>query len=170
MSYRYPTETPMVYLKPEAMHLSTTPTLVTTVLGSCVSVTMFIRHLKIGAICHALMPHCPDYKNCKAGHCSEFKYVDCSIRKMLHHLERYKIKRSELQIKVFGGSELLASLGRSSDSIGVGRKNVKAALQTLQSEGLSIAAYDTGGVRGRKLFFYTHTGEVFLKILEKTKS
>ncbi len=47
---------PVYYLRPGELHIADHPGIVTTVLGSCVSVTMFSRRREVGAICHGLMP------------------------------------------------------------------------------------------------------------------
>ena len=61
-------------------------TLVTTELGSCISVTMFHPESRIGAICHALLPR----ENMKG---EAFRYVDTSILKMLERFTGYGISR-----------------------------------------------------------------------------
>ena len=45
-----------VFLRPGDVTVGKAPAEVSTVLGSCVSVTMFAERLKLGAICHALLP------------------------------------------------------------------------------------------------------------------
>jgi chemotaxis receptor (MCP) glutamine deamidase CheD len=77
--------TPMIYrrkmnlfLKPGEVCISREPAVVTTILGSCIAVTMFNERLKIGGICHALLPKHPPSKRWK-----EFHYVDSSILYMV---------------------------------------------------------------------------------------
>jgi len=77
---------PIIYLKPGEMYITEKPALVSTVLGSCVSVTMFNPRLQIGAICHGLLPTFkPEslYGNLAA----EYKYVNSSIYKMVKQYE-----------------------------------------------------------------------------------
>ena len=45
-----------VFLKPGEIYVGREPAEVSTILGSCISVTMFSEGLKLGAICHALLP------------------------------------------------------------------------------------------------------------------
>ena len=45
----------------------------------------------------------------------------------------------------------------------VGRQNIEAALAVLRQEGFAPRTSDTGGTEGRKLRFYSATGEVFVK-------
>jgi chemotaxis receptor (MCP) glutamine deamidase CheD len=45
----------------------------------------------------------------------------------------------------------------------VGDQNVLQADAVLASLGLAVAARDTGGIRGRKLFFCTRNGDVYVR-------
>lgn len=162
------TELPHLYLKPGEMRICEEPTIVTTLLGSCVAVAMYNERLKIGAICHGLLPSCRNARPCD-GHCLEgFRYVDCSIRRMLEVFQKRGIVQSEIDVKVFGGSDMFNVKVGASKSSSVGRQNVEKALQIVDNEGLRIIASDLGGLRGRKIYFYTHTGEVLLKRLHSS--
>lgn len=157
---------PAVYLKAGEMHLTTTPTLVTTVLGSCVSVTMFAPRARAGAICHGLLPSCSEKKSCRSSCAEEFKYVDCSIRRMIEAFRALKVKPEEIQTKLFGGADMITAARRGRRCIlNVGRQNIDVALTGIERAGLTLATYDVGGSGGRKLVFFTHTGEVLLKRL-----
>ena len=46
---------PMVNLHPGELFVAQEPTLITTILGSCVSVCLFCPKQKIGAMCHGVM-------------------------------------------------------------------------------------------------------------------
>jgi len=147
---------PKIYLKPGELAVNEQPAEITTVLGSCVAVTFYSpRHL-VGAICHAMLP--------RGGEGGGFKYVDGALRYMLADFEQRGIRRDEILVKVFGGSEILE--GKSGANLSsVGHRNLEETADILRKSGLRVTAGDTGGRRGRKLFFYPHTGEVFLKRL-----
>lgn len=155
---------PFVYLKPGEMHFTRKPTLIVTVLGSCLSVTMFNRRTGLGAICHGLLPQCKGGNLCNGGCRERYKYVDCSIRKMLKLFEKNKVHRREIEVKCFGGADMISRESKKAGGA-VGLQNVKAAERILTAENLKLAASDVGGLRGRKLFFYTDIGDVFLKRL-----
>lgn len=157
-----------VYLQPGEFHITGRPELVSTVLGSCLSVTMFYKALPISAICHSLLPVCPgDGLSCAT--CpNAFKYVNCSIAIMAEIFDRHGISRDDIEVKLFGGAEMFSTEGGYDRAIG--RQNVQAALEALSSENLTISASDTGGMLGRKLYFNTQTGEVFLQKIRKTKN
>jgi chemotaxis protein CheD len=95
-----------------------------------------------------------------------FKYVDCSIRKMLKLFDRFDVKRRELEIKVFGGADMLDTARNGRGAFSVGKLNITTATMILEQEGLSIVSMDVGGRWGRKLYFHTRTGEVLLKRLQ----
>jgi chemotaxis protein CheD len=156
---------PEVYLKPGNMYWAERPTLVVTVLGSCVSVTMFSRRTGVGVICHGNLPRCRGLTSCGGACLERFKFVDCSIRQMVKLFDRHGIKRSEIEVKCFGGADMFSGNNRKSGTDSMGRQNVQTAKEIILSEGLSINRMDVGGPQGRKIYFYTDTGEVLLKRL-----
>lgn len=159
-------ELPMFYLKPAELYITDKPCVVRTVLGSCLAITLFHQQRHLAAICHALLPE-PDLHDAETGAAIKAsKYVKLVIPEMLAKLREYGIEPQELEVKMFGGADML----RSGADIGtrkpqIGRLNVLKARALLDAQGLSIRVTDVGGNQGRKIFFYTHTGEVLLKRL-----
>lgn len=156
-------EVPSYTLNPGEAYVGTGPAVVTTILGSCVSVTM--RHPKSGisAMCHGVLPSCTKEK-CRAESCPErFKFVKCSIKKMLDKFDACGISRSGIEVKIFGGSDMFGVKSGNTRRKTVGNQNISVAQGLLESEGLKISSYDTGGTQGRKIVFFTETGDVFLK-------
>lgn len=163
----YTTGLPVVYLKPGEMIFSTTPNLIVTVLGSCLSVTMYSARLEIGAICHGVLAHCDKSTGDCDGCLEPFKYVDCSIREMLKAFRQFNVKPRDIEIKIFGGADMFGKRPVRKGIVSVGKQNIKAAQKVLKSEGLAVLSADTGGLQGRKIFFFTQTGEVLLKRLRR---
>ena len=149
-----------VFLKPGELYIGKEPAVISTILGSCLSITMFNARLGVGGICHALFPN--DSKRKKG---IEFHYVDGSILYMINEFEKIGIKRNEIEVKVFGG----ASINDTAHKKTVGQANIEAALDILNGNDLKVLTYDFGGTLGRKIIFYTHTGRVLLKKIEKCK-
>jgi chemotaxis protein CheD len=155
---------PLIYLHTGEFYLSDKAEVVATVLGSCISIIMFNERLKISAISHCLLPSCKnDGTTCTK--CDQgFKYVDCSIIRMLNEFTKLKVKKHEIEVKIFGGADVLGSEMRE-DS--VGKQNIIKAIQTLNKERIKITSSDVGGLKGRKLYLVTHTGEVFINKLKE---
>jgi len=159
---------PIIYLKSGELHFSDKPSSVMTVLGSCLSVTMFHRKARMGAICHGLLPKCRERAICGRSCAERAKYVECAIEMMVKLFDDNHLKRSELEVKVFGGADMFSVRLGGRNSISVGRQNIEIAQQTLEKAGLRVIALDVGGTAGRKLFFNTATGDVLLKRLQAT--
>ena len=74
-------------------------------------------------------------------------------------------KTEELEVKLFGGAEMITNGGKKAQVIQVGRMNVEMAMKKLKGLGLELKSYDIGGTLGRRLFFDTSSGEVWVKRL-----
>jgi len=154
---------PVITLKPAELMFSEKPSVVRTVLGSCVSVTMFNRRRGIGGICHALLPHPGSNEPYTANYAENHKYVTGVIPEMVRKMRKYGIQPREIEVKLFGGSEILNQGMKQENNSPIGRLNVKAAMEVFEAEHLHLKTSDVGGIYGRKIFFHTHTGEVLLK-------
>jgi chemotaxis protein CheD len=169
-----------IYLLPGQILVSDRPAVVRTILGSCISVTMFSARLEIGSICHALLSDRCGENSCYTGsiyRCpyggftdESFKYLNCSIRYMLENMAMMGIVREELEVKVFGGADVLDLKREGSNTLSVGRNNIETAMRILRGERINLKTQDVGGEQGRKIIFFPHTGEVFVKKLAKTNS
>ncbi|MDA8180392.1 MAG: chemotaxis protein CheD [Deltaproteobacteria bacterium] len=151
-----------VYLRPGEFHFARSPAHVATVLGSCVSITMYCRRLGAGAICHAILPKGSSEEGNEA-----FCYVDSAIRRMAGWFDRLGIRRSEIEVKFFGGADVLKQTPRGASVVTVGLSNIQMAMKTIEEENLRLLVSDVGGTMGRKLYFSTRTGDVLVKRLRR---
>ena len=158
------------YLKPGEIHFSREPIIVTTVLGSCICITMYDNHTKFAAICHAALPRSAEATN-KArenNSTSQYQYVDTSIEWMIRQFEGNGIKHPDIEVKMFGGAEMFTNGTTGNRPVSVGRKNIEMALRIIEKNRLKLKAGNVGGNKGRKVIFNTFTGEVFAKFVNKT--
>ncbi|BBO68971.1 putative chemoreceptor glutamine deamidase CheD 2 [Desulfosarcina alkanivorans] len=154
---------PVVYLNSAELCFAQRPARVTTVLGSCITVTLFHPTTRTAAICHALLPRGKQKSGCGEESGKPFKYVDEVIPIMVARMRRYGIQPRQLEAKLFGGADMFPAGQKHQFQIPVGRQNIEAAMQAIASEGLHLKVAEVGGKYGRKLFFYTHTGVVMVK-------
>jgi chemotaxis protein CheD len=152
----------VVHLPPAQLIFCERPTLVTTVLGSCVSATLFDPKERLGAICHGVMPTRHLDRNNAVQPCGH--YVDCAIQSLLEQFTLLGIPSRRLTVKLFGGSDMFAN---AQPQNGIGAKNIAAATDTLKQAGVPHHVTDLGGPLGRKILFFSDTGEVLLKRLYK---
>ena len=146
-----------VFLKPGEAVVSRRPILVSTILGSCISVTMFAPALGLGAICHAMFPNAaPNQKS--------LAYVEPALRHIYRKMVQYGAKAG-IEVKLFGGAAVLGGCGQTALPKSVGEQNLASARRVLEDLHLAISKADTGGNRGRKLLFSIKTGDVYLRRL-----
>ena len=69
---------PHVYLKPGELFLSREPAIVSTVLGSCVSITFFEPAASLGAMCHVMLPRGPML--------ADFRFLDSTLGYMVEKI------------------------------------------------------------------------------------
>ena len=147
-----------VYLKPGEVIISHNPILVSTILGSCVAITMYSPNRKVGAICHAMYPHTVKKE-------TSLHYVETAITYICRRMMEYGA-RADMVIKLFGGAQVLAGSDYSDIRKSIGGQNIIQAHKTLEQLGLSVSKSDTGGTNGRKLLFSIKTGDVYLRKLK----
>lgn len=153
-----------VYLKPCEMYIEKDPALISTVLGSCISVAMFWVKAQVGGMSHAMLPSSGLALNSQD---TPFysKFVDSSIFYMHKRFQMWGASITDIEVKVFGGADMFASNIENPKRETVGAKNIQSAFRILDNLGYKITAQDVGGKNGRKMFFYSSKGQVFVKNL-----
>ncbi len=153
-----------VYLHPGEYFFSDEPAMIDTILGSCLGIVM--RH-RDGATCVA---HCvlPRWHGETCAYGEEARFVDRCLGQMMAFFERRGIGHGQLEVKLFGGSQLLHSAERARMP-SVGRQNLAAALSILRHEGIRVSAQDVGGNRGRKILVDSGTGNVDVRYMRPSR-
>jgi chemotaxis protein CheD len=135
-------------------------TLVTRGLGSCLGVVFFEPFKKIGALFHPMLPKI-DEGRVKT---NPYKFVDSGIATVLEEFKKRGVSTITISAKIFGGGHMFSSI--PSDSIfNIGARNAEVAREVLASCGVKVLVEDTGGNRGRTIFFDVATGRVIVKTL-----
>lgn len=139
---------------------STRPMLLTTVLGSCVCATFHHPARQTGGMFHAMLP---DVSMARP-HNRPCTFADQAVASLVRRFRKGGMDPADLVVKLFGGANTMISKQPLAlrDVLDVGKKNVDSARAALKSFGLKPVVEDTLGARGRKLFFATATGQVWL--------
>ena len=158
----------VTYLHPGNAIITNTSKVICTVLGSCIAITMYVQRLKIGAIAHCLLPKPGEKENSECPKNSyAFRYISCAIQSMMESLRNMGIDNEEIEVKVFGGANVISENGKNGKLNSIGQQNVSVVNELLAAINLKIKAYDTGGNFGRKIYFFTNSGEVYLTKIKK---
>lgn len=144
------------YLHPGHSLIATAPTVVTTILGSCVSVCLWDEERGIGGLTHYLLPR-PGTVRGEAA-----RFGTTAIGQLVDQLRQ--LGATQLSAKIFGGSSMSSALAAAGRDLGT--QNAAVAHQALRELHIPIVAQDTGGSSGRKLLFHTDDGSAFVKYLE----
>ena len=158
---------PKVFLHTGDCFLAVRPTVVTTVLGSCVAVTMTDSRTGFGCICHAFLPDSGG--NGVKDEPQPCRFVNLAMENMLASMQRLGVNSRGLTVKIFGGAGGLSG-NAVHDTFYVGQRNVVAVEEFLAGRGIPLAAMDVGGEHGRKIHFLTHPGHVWVKRLQRLSS
>lgn len=138
------------------------PSLISTVLGSCVSAT-FHHRSGFGAIFHAILPELTMSQDRR----ESCRFVDASVALVARRLGSQGIAAREVVVKLFGGALTIEPERKAGlrEIVDVGARNVAVARRELSRHGFRVSVEHVLGERGRKLFFWTGTGEVWMKRL-----
>jgi chemotaxis protein CheD len=129
------------------------PAKLTTVLGSCVAVTLWCADAGIGGINHYLLPRSADGKR-------SAQYGDIAIDALVDAMISAGARPARMVAKVFGG----AVSGQYRWH--VGPENVLVAWEHLARTKIPVVAADVGGRRGRRVTLDTQSGVAQVRYLE----
>ena len=146
-----------VYLHPGDVHATARECVITTILGSCVSVCLFEQGSKVGGANHFLLP------DQRTDDSSSTRYAPGAIEALVSQVISLGARRSRLSAKLFGGANVLQAFQDGVRHIGAA--NVDAARAALAGYRIPICAEDVGGTRGRKLMFSAHDGAAWVRVI-----
>ena len=155
-------ELPEVYVQPGESRLVKTPTILRTLLGSCVGIAFRVPRLGVGALCHPMLPRTPIKLAASLSRSAGRRYVDYAIRDLARQFDTLGAHRDEVEVKLFGGGDVLV-MTTTAKRPSVGTLNAEVAIKVLAEEGFAVNASSLGGTRGVNIHFNTETGEVLLQ-------
>lgn len=135
----------------------------TTLLGSCISVCMRDSFSKVVGINHFMLPGRISSEDLIFS--EDARYGISAMEKMINSMMKRGARRNSLEAKVFGGGRVMET-----SLTNVAQSNADFAMSFLQMEGIPILAKDTGGQFGRKLFFFPDTYTIYVKRIHYDKT
>jgi chemotaxis protein CheD len=152
---------PAAKILPGEYYVTRNNEIITTVLGSCVSACIRDRILGVGGMNHFMLPVSAGsvWSGVDDPVSSATRYGNHAMEIMINDILSYGGRRSNLEVKIFGGGKIMAS------TADVGGKNIEFVHQYLKNEGLQLLNEDVGNIYPRKVLYYPATGRVRLKKL-----
>lgn len=137
------------FLKPGYIYLPEKPTVISTVLGSSVSVSLFDRVTGTGGMSHFLFPVSKQPEKGTA------LYGNIAVATLVRMMLENGSSLPHLEAQIFGGAFNPEVCDRD-----IGRDNLRMARSILARKRVRIVSEDVGGELGRKIVFNTHTCEI----------
>ncbi len=139
------------FLKKGYIYLPHHPTLISTVLGSGVSVCLWDRRRKQGGMNYFLYPYTDDPEMATP------LYGNVSTIALIRFFREDGSEIKDVEAQIFGGAH---PHGVSEEGARLAADNVDVARRVLRRYGIPVVAEDAGGRKGRKIVFDTFTSEV----------
>ena len=132
---------------------------IVTVLGSCVAACIRDPVAGVGGMNHFMLPR----TNLDSGdEESSLRYGNVAMERLVNDLMKRGAARDRLEIKIFGGANVIKN------SAAIGSKNAVFIKNYLVMEGLYVAAADLQGNRPRRIHYDPMTGKVKRFWLKRT--
>ena len=129
---------------------------ISTLLGSCVSVCLMDPAAGVAGLNHFMLPRRISLNG--AGFSDDARYGVHAMEIMIARMMELGAWRNNLRAKIFGGGRVMDTLLSN-----VAQANIDFALAYLKAEGIPVVAGDVGGRGGRKLYFFPDSFAVFIK-------
>jgi len=148
-----------IFLQPGELFVGDADFQIRTILGSCVSITLWHPRACVGGMSHFLLPtrSVAVHENVLDG-----RYGDEALRWMIKDLKAAGINHRQCQAKIFGGGNMFPDQPRAS-AITVGQRNGEAARLLLQNEGIEVVTESLYGVGHRQIIFNVSNGDVWAR-------
>lgn len=151
----------IVTIYPGEFWVSSEQEMISTILGSCVSIVLFDPVAVVGGMNHFMLAKdtqiSPQNQNETLG-----RYGEYAVEMLISEMEKKGAVLNRCYAKVFGGSNIFNTETHSDKDL-VGDTNVKFAFDYLKLKNIKIKSSDTGGNLPRKIFFDPTTSKIYLK-------
>jgi len=147
-----------IFLQPGEYFVGDSRHQLRTLLGSCVSVTLWHPGRRIGAMSHFLLATRPRPPQAAL----DGRYGDEAFALMLQDLALLRVPLHECEAKLFGGGNMFPTGGFAYAS-DIGRRNGEAARQQLQRHGIAVRSEHLFGSGHRQIIFRIGTGDVWVR-------
>ncbi len=158
---RFPHE--IAAIMPGEHFVAATPMVVYTVLGSCVAACIRDPVLNIGGMNHFMLP-APDGEHGSDSWAASGRYGSFAMELLINAILSRGGEKTRLEVKLFGGARIYQ------DNEKIGSRNADWALEYLRDEGLKPIKVDVGETCPRKVYYFTESGRVLLKKIERLKN
>lgn len=155
-----------IFLQPGDLFVANADYQIRTILGSCVSITLWHPPTRMGGMSHFLLP---TRGLASRGDGLDGRYGDEALLQMIHELKEVGVVPSQCQAKIFGGGNMFPE-HRKKGMVHVGQRNGDAARTLLQDHNIPVVSESLFGVGHRQIIFNVSNGDVWANQVRPTRS
>ena len=159
-----------VFLNVGDFHFAGRQTHIHTLLGSCVSVTVWHPQLLVGGMCHFALPERLSERHSGL----DGRYGNDCLKLFQRAISKRKLSPADFEAKIFGGGNMLNKEPGNditdSETQTIGDRNVEAAFQLVMQLGCDLQVAHVGEFGYRRIIFDIATGDVWVKFRDARKS
>lgn len=145
------------------MQVVGTPCLLKAVgVGSCVTVTLYDKHTRVGGLAHIMIPSIAESRN----RAQPGKFADVAIDSMIAQMKRHGVPLHNIQAKIYGGANMFPDIIAPASAMDIGNRNILSVKDELAKHNIGIIAQDVGGHIGRSVSLDTRNGLVVVKTVQ----
>ncbi len=157
-------QVPKHFLRPGEHYVTTDPIVLSTLLGSCVSVCLYDPVERVLGMNHFLLPMRNPAGGALALASDAGRYGLWAMELLINGLLNRGARRHNLRAKAFGGGNVL-NIPQCSQvpRLQIGAANAQFVRDFLRDDQIPLVAEDLGGERGRQIFFDGADFSVYLR-------
>lgn len=154
-----------IFLQPGELFVGDASFQIRTILGSCVSITLWHPQARLGGMSHFLLPTRVSGKDPND---LDGRYGDEALELMFRDLRSSGVNPKLCQAKIFGGGNMFPGQTRAS-AITVGQRNGEAARALLLKHGIEVVTESLFGIGHRQIIFNVSNGDVWSRQVRPSK-
>ncbi len=147
------------YLQPGFIYINKSPSVVSTVIGTCVVVCLWDFKKRFGGANHFVQPLA------KSKEQRTVLYGNIATPTLIKMMTEQGSKLSNLEAQIIGGG-----IPPHNKNCALGKSNIEIAEQILNKHNIPVVSHDIGGYKGRKLYFHTEKGESIIHKVETVRT
>jgi chemotaxis protein CheD len=149
-----------IFLQPGEFYFGEERTRIRTLLGSCVAIALWHPRLRIGGMCHYMLPHRPAGQ---PGAALDGRYADEAMRMFMRELDRSATRPADYRARLFGAGQMLSDPSRPRPRLDICARNIEAGRELIVKHQFHLGGEDVGGEGHRNVILDLWSGDVWLK-------
>lgn len=159
-----------IILEPGEYHVTNKNVILSTLLGSCVSVCLYDPVRRVIGMNHFLLSNRRYAKHMPVCISEAGRYGIHSMELLINEMVMLGAKRANLKAKAFGGGNVLNYEATHDNFFCVGDVNSRFIREFLELEKIPLVTSDLGGERGRVIYFSSGDYSVYVRKIQQTSS